>query len=83
MNPRRYRIVHRRDFISGMDWRLMLSGQPIGGYAAMQDGFGGKYLHEADAIQAGETFIATGLIPAFQTDERHRALGRQQQARAA
>jgi hypothetical protein len=67
---RSYRLEQRRDYISGFDHRVMLTGQPIGGYAAMTDQEGGKFAHPAHARRAGEIFVETGLLPAFQTDER-------------
>lgn len=68
--PRSFRLEHRRDFISGMDWRVMLTGQPVGGYAAMNDEFGGKFFHRHQAERAGRVFVETGLLPFLQTDER-------------
>lgn len=66
---RSYRIEHRRDYISGFDWRLLLTGPSVGGYGTLKDSFGGKFLNLGDARLAGAVFIATGKIPCHQTDE--------------
>lgn len=66
---RSYRIEYRRDFIAGFDWRLLLTGQSVGGYGYLADGYGGKFLLAEDAREAGRIWKRTGLLPCHQTDE--------------
>lgn len=66
---REARVEYRRDYISGFDHRLLLTGPSVGGYGVLHDSFGGKFLNQDDARIAGAVFIATGKLPAFQTDE--------------
>lgn len=68
MTDRSYRVEERRDFISGFNFRVILTGPSVGGYGEMQDSFGGKFFHRAHAEKAGAIFVETGLLPAFQTD---------------
>jgi hypothetical protein len=66
---RSYRIEQHRDFISGFNFRLTLTGPSVGGYGVLNDSFGAKFEREEDARLAGETWNQTGLLPAFQTGE--------------
>ena len=68
--PRSYRVEYRRDYISGFDHSVLLTGQSVGGYGVLNDSFGGKFFHEHHARRAGEIFVETGLLPCHQTDER-------------
>ncbi len=70
MPARSHRIVRTRDFIAGMDYQLRLTGHPVGGYARMDDGYGGRFYSADHARKAGKIWNETGILPAFQTDER-------------
>ncbi|MES2295245.1 MAG: hypothetical protein V4527_18255 [Pseudomonadota bacterium] len=67
---RSYRIEQRRDFVSGFDHQLRISGPSVGGYGDLHDSYGGKFPTEAGARLAGELFVELGILPAFQTAER-------------
>lgn len=80
---RSYRIETRRDYISGFDWRLLLTGPSVGGYGTLKDSFGGKYQDEEAARARGAIWVETGITPAFQTPERIALSHPQSEARAA
>lgn len=51
-----------------LNWRLRLIGQSVGGYGVLNNTFGGSFGTEEHAEQAGAIWVATGIVPAHQSE---------------
>lgn len=57
-SPRTYRIEHKRDLRgTGLDWRLYTYGP---GHWCIGEGHSGSFRTDAEAVAAGEDWLATG-----------------------
>jgi hypothetical protein len=56
-----------------LNWKLRIWGPSVGGYGVL-NGASSKYADKADAERVGAVWAATGLTPAFQTEDRIAAI---------
>lgn len=77
--PRTYTVEFDKTWLSRtLDWSLRIVGQSVGGYGFIDHRAKwlptARYATRELAERAGDIWVATGLTPAAQTDERVAAL---------